>query len=119
MEVYIKKIALNINGWQIENAPGFKFSNGPQNESLGSIVTGFLNIFYILAGFFLLAWMTWGFFEYILASGDKNNLAKARQRVLWATIGFLVITISFAVTQYIQKDVFAPQNVQIQRVTPP
>lgn len=86
---------------------------------LGELVSMFLNIGFFIAGFLLLAWFGWGVFQYIFAGGNKENLAKARARIQWAIIGFLIVVISFAVSQYVQKIIPFRENQKLTPVTNP
>lgn len=73
-----------------------------QYKTLGDFVTALLNVFFLIAGFLMLIWFAWGVFQYIFAGGKKEDLAKARSRMTWAIVGFLITAISFAISQYIQ-----------------
>jgi NADH:ubiquinone oxidoreductase subunit 6 (subunit J) len=82
-----------------------------------------LNVLFYVGAILVFAWLVWGVFAYILARGEKEDLAKARARIMWALIGFLFLIISFAISQYAQgifplttsKD--AP--VEVKQVTTP
>lgn len=100
--------------------PGGYTIADPQNKftKLGEVVSGFLNLAFLGAGFLMLSWFTWGAFQYLYAGGNKEALAKARARLIWAIAGFLIVVISFSISKY-GSEFFAPQNVQITPVSPP
>lgn len=54
-----------------------------------------LTIFIIVAAFLLVIYITWTGTQWITASGDKNKLSSARNRLTWAIIGFIIILSSF------------------------
>lgn len=103
--------------------PGGNNINNPITQpglgDLTGVVSGFLNIGFFIAGFLLLAWFSWGVFQYIFASGNKESLAKARARIQWAIIGFLIVVISFAASQYIRTILPVRENQRITPVTEP
>jgi hypothetical protein len=102
----MKYLSLKIPGSSdyIPNTPGLKSDFG----DVGSILSNSFSVVFLIAGFLMIFWMSWGVFQYIFAGGDKEALAKARQRITWAIVGFLFIAISFALSQYIST--IFPQN---------
>ena len=67
---------------------------------LGALISGFLNISLYLATFMAFYWLVWGAFQYILASGKKEELAKARSKITWALIGLVVIFSAFFIAKF-------------------
>lgn len=82
------------------------FSNTASNplagrfNKLGDILSAFLQIIFYLAIFLAFAWLAWGAFQYLLAGGKKEELAKARARITWAIIGLIIILLSYTLTQF-------------------
>lgn len=70
--------------------------------SLGSIISEFMIVVMYIAGFLSFIWFAWGVFEYIFAGGGKEGLGKARKRMTWAIVGFIIFVLSFALSQYVQ-----------------
>ncbi len=100
MDLKAKILALKLPGDQIISPPpNFK----PEFNSLGSVITGFLNLAFLLSAFVMLLWATWGVFDYLLARGEKENIAKARGKIQWAIIGFIVVIVAFAGSQYVKE----------------
>ncbi len=71
----------------------------PEFSNLGSLMGNFLNLFFYLAIFLAFFWMVWGAFQYIFAGGDKNSLANARKRIIWAVVGLLITAITYLIAQ--------------------
>jgi hypothetical protein len=90
-----------------------------KGNSIGEVVTGFLNVFFLIAGFLLFIWLAWGVFQYIFAGGDKNKLAQARGRITWAFIGFIIIVASFALGRYAQEILKPREDQTVQPITTP
>lgn len=74
-----------------------------QASTPAGLISQFLTLGFVVAGFLMFVWAIIGVFQYILAGGNKENLAKARARITWAIVGFLITIVSFALSQYIQS----------------
>jgi hypothetical protein len=111
----IELLAFTIPGMNIDQPPGFNQSL----NSTGAVVGGFLNIAFMIAGFLLLVWLVWGVMQYIFAGGNKEGLARARARITWALVGFVVVVLAFLVSGY-AKDVLEPKtDIQVTNVDVP
>lgn len=95
------KLALTLPGWTTpfptptNLKPGF--------DSLGSVVSGVLDVAFMVATFLAFIWLAWGAFHYIFAGGDKEQLKKARDRITWAIAGLIITALSFALAQFIEQ----------------
>lgn len=72
-------------------------------DSLGSLLTGLLNIAFFAAVFLAFLYMVWGAFAYIMAQGKKEDLAKARARLSWAIIGMVVVLLAYSITKFVSE----------------
>jgi hypothetical protein len=79
--------------------PGFKFANA----KLATVVTDALGVIYLICTFLAFFWLVWGAFEYITAGGEKEKLTHARNRIIWAIVGLLILLASFMIAQYTQE----------------
>lgn len=113
----LKKLALTLPGGQTINSP---LQTGPDKPipepTLGGIITGGINIALMAAGFLLFIWLVWGIYEYIFAGGNKEGLAKAQKRMTAAFIGFIILILAFALSQFAES-VF-PSLQQFNKATP-
>ncbi len=116
-----KLLSLKIpgNDQYIPGPPGFKFANSDSQTSLGFVLSSFLNIVFLIAGFLMFYWLAWGVMQYIFAGGNKDALAKARARITWAITGFIILVISFAVSQYAQTLLPVRENQPVTNLTAP
>lgn len=120
----MSKLAFNISG--IEGTPylvpnPIGNTSFDQPGSLGYIISTFLNLAIIFAGILLLVWLIMGAFEWMTSSGDKEKLAKARNRMVSAIIGFVIVVLAFTLKTYIQT-VLDPNNLinmPLERVSQP
>src|SRR3989344_9580596 len=86
-------------------------SFNPQFADIGSVLTSAFEIVLYAAGFLMIFWLFWGIYQYIFAGGSKEALGKARARITWALVGFVITVLAFALTSYIQG--LVPQNTTI------
>ena len=86
------------------NVPGlldlFVNRPAPAFGRLGDIISVFLNIALFIAAFLAFYFLIWGAWAYIFASGEKENLAKARERIKWALIGLLVVFMAYFIAKF-------------------
>jgi hypothetical protein len=80
--------------------PGFKFGG---ETKLGEVLSQLLIVIYFIATFLAFFWLVWGAFQYITAGGEKEKLAQARSRIIWAIAGLLIVLAAFMVAQFTQQ----------------
>lgn len=82
--------------------PGFGtgIKNFNQTGSLGSFLTNIFPVAIYIAAFLAFIWLVWGAFQYIVAGGNKENLAKARSRITWAIVGLIITLLAFLIAQF-------------------
>lgn len=69
-------------------------------KSLGDAISKILMVSFIVALVVVLAMLIWGAFEWIASGGDKDNVGKARNRIVNALIGLAVLAIAFALFRF-------------------
>jgi hypothetical protein len=108
----MKEIALVIPGYDtVVNNPtaahGF--------FDLGSSVSQFLQLGLYITGFLMIIWMAWGIFQYIFSGGNKEGIAQARKRIIFAIVGFIIVVLAYTLQSYIH-DIIKPQENSVQPV---
>lgn len=102
----MNKLALQLPGFSPIPAPsGLK----PEFTNLASVISPLLTIIFYIAGFLAFYYLVWGAFAYIMAQGNKENLAKARSKIAFAIIGLIIILMAFFIAQY-AGEIFTPQK---------
>lgn len=101
------KLALSLpwqGGNQIIN-PGYtpKPAFDPRGADLGSVITAFGEVAIYVGGFLMFFWAAWGVYDYIRAEGNKEALAKARKRIQWAIVGFIILLIAFFIGDVVEQ----------------
>lgn len=77
--------------------------------TVGKFLTDLLPVIFYLATFLAFFWLVWGAFQWILAGGNKEAVAKAKSRITWAIVGLILILLAFAVAQW-ARDIMRPQQ---------
>lgn len=67
--------------------------------TLGDFVQKTLTLAFMVAVLVVLGMLIWGAFEWITSGGDKDAVAKARNRIISALIGLAVLAVTFALFQ--------------------
>ncbi len=108
----MKQLALSLPGGfnGIKAPPGFRFANDDKSVTLGFVLGQFFQLAIYIAGFMMVFWFAWGAYEYILSRGNKEGLAKARNKIWWSLLGFIILVISLFISQYIQS-VYFPKGL--------
>ena len=75
--------------------------------TLGGLISRLLNIAFYIAGFLAFYYLVWGAFQYMAASGNKEQLQKARARITWALVGLLFVFSSYLIAKY-ASEIFTP-----------
>ncbi len=97
----MKYLTLQLPGGNIIPQPSGLGGPNQNFTDLASFISPLLNIIFYLALFLAFFWLVWGAFAYLVAQGQKENLAKARARITWALIGLVVILLAFFLAKFI------------------
>ena len=102
------------------------FFNPAQNfparsTDLGDVISQFSEVAIYIGGILMIFWAIWGIFDYLKAEGNKEGLAKARKKIQWAIVGFIILIMAFFVSDFVFKIVNAPLGGRqpLQEVTDP
>lgn len=100
----------NIIG-RFSNIGGF-FGGTATSDGLGGeiIYYGLYDIILWVSMVLMFSWMIWGVFQYLFAGGDKEGLAKAKSRITWAIVGFVIVILAYTIQKY-AREIFPPQKI--------
>lgn len=95
------KLALSISGFgEVQGNPATNFPT--RSTDLGVIITSFGEVALYVGGFLMFFWAIWGVFDYLRAEGNKEALAKARKKIQWAIAGFIILIMSFFLSDVVK-----------------
>lgn len=86
--------------FQVRGNPATNFL--PQTTTVSTVVSGMLEIALYVGGALMFFWAIWGVFDYIRAEGNKEGLAKARKKIQWAIVGFVILILSFFISSALE-----------------
>lgn len=88
-------LALNLPGYNNIGAPG----NVPTGnfETFQKIIGNAIIILLIVSVILTLIFLIWGGIQWTTSGGEKEGLQKARQKLTYAIIGFIVVLLSFLI----------------------
>ena len=66
-------------------------------EKLSEILSVGVELAFLFAILLCLAFIIWGGIDWIMAGGNKENINKARQKIVWSVMGLFVVFLSFLI----------------------
>jgi hypothetical protein len=71
------------------------------NTDANAVLAGGLNIVYMVAGIIAVIAIIFAGFSYVNSMGDPSAVAKAKNIIMYAVIGLVVIIMAFTVTWFV------------------
>lgn len=75
-------------------------SSNPADEAM-TTVGNVLNSVYFAVGLVAVGMITFGGFRYALSQGDPNNVKRAKNTIIYAIVGLVVVLSAFTITNFI------------------
>jgi lysylphosphatidylglycerol synthetase-like protein (DUF2156 family) len=69
------------------------------------LVSNILNTIYLVAGVIAVAVIIYAGIIYVTSAGDSASITKAKNTILYAVVGLVVIIMAFAITWFVIKGV--------------
>jgi len=79
---------------------------GFQIPSFEAFMSFLIKFFFVLAGLMALFYMLWGALSWVTSGGDKDAVGKAREKILAAVIGVLLIIATLSIIVALEQIVF-------------
>jgi hypothetical protein len=96
----MEKLAFSINGTPI-NGAGNAPTGGLFSTTGSQVIPLFVTYFYIAAVILALFFIVWGGIGWIISGGDKQKLAQARQRIVFAIVGLIIAFLAYLIISVI------------------
>jgi hypothetical protein len=72
------------------------------------IVTTIVNIFSVIVGIVAVIMIIYGGFKYITSGGDSGNITSAKNTIIYAIIGLVVVALAQFIVQFVLNKVVTP-----------
>lgn len=103
----MSKLALSLPGFSnVQNTP----MNTPAFNDAGKAISELSQVGLYVGGALMFFWAVWGVFDYIKGEGNKEALSKARKKIQWAIVGFVILVLTFFVSDFLQP-ILAPSSL--------
>lgn len=76
-------------------------TNGNENAGLNNIITLVINVFSVVVGFIAIVMIIYGGFKYITSSGDSGNITAAKNTIMYALIGLVVVALAQLIVRFV------------------
>lgn len=86
------------------HAPGTVCSTFSTQESdVNSLISAVINIFSIVVGIIAVVMIIFGGFRYITSGGDSTKVTSARNTILYAIIGLIIVALAQFIVKFVLK----------------
>ena len=86
-----------------------QINSGLNNQTamgiFGSVFGKIINLMIGFAGIAFLAYLLYGAFQWILSSGDKEKLVKARKTILHSVLGLIIVFAALTIFGFMAGDI--------------
>lgn len=80
--------------------------------TFGSILTFLINAAFVIAAILALVFLIWGGINWITSGGDADGVKSARDRIIAAIIGLIVVILSYFLLNFVLSDILGVGNLQ-------
>lgn len=76
-----------------------------QTNNLGSVMRSVINIFSMLVGAISVIMIVIGGFRYIVSNGDSNGVSGAKNTILYAIVGLVIVLFAQIIVRFVLSNV--------------
>jgi hypothetical protein len=76
-------------------------------DKVNSLITTIVNIFSIIVGIVSVIMIIYGGFRYVTSGGDSGNVSNAKNTIIYAIIGLVVVALAQFIVQFVLDKVTA------------
>jgi cytochrome bd-type quinol oxidase subunit 2 len=84
---------LNTDGTDCEVSGG--------TEKVNNIITDIVNIFSVVVGIISVIMIIYGGFRYVTSGGDSGNVSNAKNTIIYAIIGLVIVALAQFIVQFV------------------
>ena len=76
-------------------------ASGQTSDGLNALITKIINIFSVIVGVVAVIMIIWGGFRYITSGGDSNNVGAAKNTILYAIVGLIIVALAQVIVRFV------------------
>lgn len=73
-------------------------------DTVQQTIRNIINVFSIIVGVVAVVMLIFGGFRYITSGGDSNNIGNAKNTILYAIVGLIIVAIAQAIVQFVLNE---------------
>lgn len=77
------------------------------SDGINNIITDIVNIFSVIVGIVSVIMIIYGGFRYVTSGGDAGNVSNAKNTIIYALIGLVVVALAQFIVQFVLDKVTA------------
>lgn len=89
----------------LDTSGGCTPETGEGTERIQRIVETIINIFSVIVGIVAVIMIIWGGFKYITSGGDSGNITSAKNTIIYAIIGLVIVALAQFFVQFVLEQV--------------
>lgn len=70
---------------------------------VNTLISTVINLFFVFAGLVFVVMVVWGAVDFIISFGEKDAIGKARQKITWAIIGIIILSLIFVLLRIVER----------------
>lgn len=94
----------SANSLQINDA-GSCAATSSGTDKINGFITTIVNVFSIIVGVVAVIMIIVGGFRYITSGGDSNNISSAKNTIIYAIIGLIIVALAQFIVQFVLNKV--------------
>lgn len=71
------------------------------SSNLNTVITDIVNIFSVIVGIVSVIMIIYGGFRYVTSGGDSGNVSSAKNTIIYAVIGLVVVALAQFIVQFV------------------
>ena len=71
------------------------------SEKVNNLITQIINVFSVIVGIIAVIMIIWGGLKYITSGGDSGNVTGAKNTILYAIIGLIIVALSQFIVRFV------------------
>ena len=83
-----------------------QLSNGPGGRGIEGTIKRIINFFSVLVAVVSVIMIIWGGFKYVTSGGESNNVSSAKNTIIYALVGLVIVALAQFIVQFVLKSLF-------------